>query len=159
MRVALIVLLSQHGFALVATQTWSVRVPCNFTWPKSSEAPPKPLHAHVMLTCQDSAYWCTRLCRYGADCSRLALLARTSPARSAPWLQRHARSPVLDHAVTGKPKTRLRPLIYVYDIDTLYTSKLLQWRHIKHACVARFYSKCAAACSGPAAASYSSAAS
>ena len=52
------------------------------------------------------------------------------------------RSPTLEHDRACDPATRLRPLIYVYDMDTLFTSKMLQWRHIKEACTSRFYSRC-----------------
>ena len=83
--------------------------------------------------------------RYGSDCARLREGASQSPARDDAWTSRHVRSPVLHHDRAGGPSTRLRPLIYVYDMDTLFTSKMLQWRHIKDACVSRYYSRCALA--------------
>jgi len=58
-----------------------------------------------------------------------------------PWQARHARSPVLQHSLVGTPPVRARPLIYVYDMDTLFTSKMLQWRHVKEACVSRHYDR------------------
>lgn len=60
-----------------------------------------------------------------------------------PWQARHARSAVLQQGLSRQPTVRARPLIYVYDMDTLFTSKMLQWRHVKNACTARYYAKCA----------------
>ena len=84
-----------------------------------------------------------KLFRYGDDCTRLRKGAEATAARTAPWIRRHARSPLLEHSLTGAPATRRRPLIYVYDMDTLFTSKMLQWRHVKEACLSRFYARCA----------------
>ena len=81
--------------------------------------------------------------RYGEDCTRLQKDAVATATVAAPWVQQHTRSLAMQHDLRGQPKTRLRPLIYVYDMDSLFTSKQLQWRHIKDACVSRFYSQCA----------------
>ncbi len=69
---------------------------------------------------------------YGTDCSLAAAgvdLKAAPPSRLAmqPWL----RDVVVEPAAAQDPPpapTRLRPLVYIYDLEPLYNSKLLQYR-------------------------------
>ena len=66
---------------------------------------------------------------YGHDCARkkagLPLEPSVIPERS--WLSRNVREAVA--AVEPPPKpTRKHPLIYIYDLEPLYSQKLLQYR-------------------------------
>ncbi|GFR40870.1 hypothetical protein Agub_g1521 [Astrephomene gubernaculifera] len=77
---------------------------------------------------------------YGHDCARrkagLPLLPNTLSQR--PWVAEQVREPPA--ALEPPPKaTRKRPLIYVYDLEPLYQSKLLQYRLASAWCTHRYY--------------------
>ncbi len=46
-----------------------------------------------------------------------------------PWLRDAAEEPLAARDPPPAP-TRLRPLIYIYDLDPLYNSRLLQYRRV-----------------------------
>ena len=66
---------------------------------------------------------------YGHDCARkqagLPLEPSLIPQRS--WLSRNVKEAVAALEPPPKP-TRKRPLIYVYDLEPLYSQKMLQYR-------------------------------
>ncbi|KXZ53464.1 hypothetical protein GPECTOR_7g914 [Gonium pectorale] len=77
---------------------------------------------------------------YGHDCARrkagMVLLPSYIPER--PWVAKEVREPPAALEPPPAP-SRKRPLIYVYDLEPLYQSKLLQYRIAPAWCTHRYY--------------------
>ncbi|KAG2437024.1 hypothetical protein HYH02_011455 [Chlamydomonas schloesseri] len=81
---------------------------------------------------------------YGMDCSRQRASAKT---REKGYHEPGGARPYLEHIVVDPPAakdpppaaTRRRPLIYVYDTDPLFNTKLMQYRIAKSSCVYRLF--------------------
>eukprot|EP00198_Chlamydomonas_reinhardtii_P007427 XP_001696764.1 exostosin-like glycosyltransferase [Chlamydomonas reinhardtii] len=81
---------------------------------------------------------------YGMDCSRQRASAKT---REKGYHEPGGARPYLEHIVVDPPAakdpppspTRRRPLIYVYDTDPLFNSKMMQYRIAKSSCVYRLF--------------------
>lgn len=77
---------------------------------------------------------------FGHDCSRQIASApqnTDSDLEKKPWLKNVAVSPVPSAVPPVNNTMRKRPLIYVYDLDTLYSQKMLQYRIASSWCVHR----------------------
>ncbi|KAG1665166.1 hypothetical protein FOA52_005547 [Chlamydomonas sp. UWO 241] len=81
---------------------------------------------------------------YGTDCARKVAGAELEPQESLlaakPWLKptmRHAPEAVAEQL--PPQATRMRPLIYVYDMPPEFTTRFWQYRIIKRACVYRLF--------------------
>ncbi|GFR52399.1 hypothetical protein Agub_g14911 [Astrephomene gubernaculifera] len=78
---------------------------------------------------------------YGLDCSRKQAGAELEEGRlGEPWLQEVVVVPPASLPTPPTP-TRPRPLIYVYDMPTEYTSKMLQYRLGVDSCLWRRYTE------------------
>lgn len=89
-------------------------------------------HGMGISACPSSAVW--RRCAVGPQ--RAVRGGWHSPAGlvdERPWIQGLVHTP----AVTGT--NRSRPLIYVYDLDPLYNSRMIQYRHVGEDCVPRLF--------------------
>ena len=64
-------------------------------------------------------------CRAQAE-GWLVFAEELDPLISRPWLEPHAQTPAA-HAGTHQS----RPLIYVYDLPSIYNTRLLQYRVVK----------------------------
>lgn len=81
---------------------------------------------------------------YGTDCSRKAAGAEVEASDldngRKPWLKRPSAVPAEAREVPALP-TRKRPLIYVYDVPPPYTTRMLQYRLVRKACVWRHFTE------------------
>mmetsp|Transcript_19563 Transcript_19563/g.42445 ORF Transcript_19563/g.42445 Transcript_19563/m.42445 type:complete len:788 (+) Transcript_19563:181-2544(+) len=79
---------------------------------------------------------------YGTDCSRKKAGGQLEPSRipQHKWLDYNVREPPAALDPPPKP-ARKRPLIYVYDLEPLYSQKLLQYRIPSSWCVHRRFER------------------